>query len=239
MILALVLAAAVTATFQPPTPSVGDLVTIEFAAPVQLDASPQYEVVSSQGNRVVVRTFTPQPFALSGTTGGVRFRNLTVPVRSVLKPNDDLTAAPLVPPREIAYPRAPWIAIAAAALLAALAWIAVWWRARKRVEEVIPSLPADVQFRQAVARAKNHPQRWALLADATRTFLVATRPGLSSDLTTREFLRRCDDPVVADILRQGDLEKFSPWGAAPMDFEVIASRALALVPEPVAEEKAA
>jgi hypothetical protein len=46
--------------------------------------------------------------------------------------------------------------------------------------------------------------------------------------------------ILAEILRQGDLEKFSPWGAAPADFAAIANRALVeLAPEPVVEEAAA
>lgn len=234
-----ILFAIVTATFQPAAPTVGDPITIEFTAPVALDRSEDYEIVSASANRVVVRTFEPKPFALSGTIGDVRFRNLTVPMRSVLKANDDLKAAPLVPPRTIPYPRQPWIAIGIAALLAALAWAAVWWRSRAKIQEIVPALAPDVQFRQSLASLRNHPQRWAMLADATRAFLAATRTGLSTDLTTRELLRRCDDPVVADILRQGDLEKFSPWGAAPMDFDAVAARALALAPEHVEEEQAA
>ena len=52
-------------------------------------------------------------------------------------------------------------------------------------------------------------------------------------------MARCDDSTVEEIIRQCDLEKFSPWGAAPGDFHAIARRALALIPEPVVEEKAA
>lgn len=227
--------AIVTATYQPAAPTVGDLITVTFPQPVALERSEEYELVSANGNRVVVRTFAPKPFALSGTMGDVHFRNLTVPVRSVLKPNDDLKAAPLVRPRSMPYPRAPWIAIGVAAVLAALAWLAVWWRAKQRVAPAVPALPADVVFRRAVASLR--PNDWAPLADATRVFLAATRPNLGTDLTTRELLRRCSDPVVADVLRQGDLAKFSPWGAAPMDFAGVAARALALIP--VEEEKAA
>ena len=54
------------------------------------------------------------------------------------------------------------------------------------------------------------------------------------ELTTRELLARCDDPSVAEILRQGDLQKFSPWGAAPGDFASLARRAMALIPEELA-----
>jgi hypothetical protein len=138
-----------------------------------------------------------------------------------------------VPPREVPYPREAWIAIGVAALLAIAAWALVWWRARETVVQLVPALPPDVQFRRAVHDARARRQRWAYLADATRAYLAATRPNLGSELTTSEVLRRCSDPVVADILRQGDLEKFSPWGAAAMDFESIAARALELAPEKV------
>jgi hypothetical protein len=38
---------AFTATFHPPRPAVGDLITIQFAQPATLDPSPDYEVVLS------------------------------------------------------------------------------------------------------------------------------------------------------------------------------------------------
>jgi hypothetical protein len=49
---------------------------------------------------------------------------------------------------------------------------------------------------------------------------------------------------VAAILRQGDLEKFSPWGAAPANFDEAVNQALEIPswaepPAPVAEEEAA
>src|SRR5688572_30216167 len=119
MILAALLLATVTATFHPPQPKVGDLITVEFAAPVVLDESRDFEVVSRQGRRVVVRTFTPKPFVLSGVVGGnVRFTNLIVPVGSVLKRGDAMKPAPLAPPVKIPYAREPFIAIAIAAACA-------------------------------------------------------------------------------------------------------------------------
>lgn len=231
----LLILAVVTASFQPPSPKVGDLITIQFAAPVTLDASPEYEVVSRNGNQVVVRTFTPKPFALSGVTGNVRFKNLKVPVGSVLAPNDQLAPAPLVPPRKVPYPRAPFIAIAIAAFCAAAAWAAVWWRSKKRVAAVAtqPLLAPEERFRRAVLALRedpSHAKRWAKLADETRAYLAATRPHLRSDLTTTELVPRLrdDDRIVVDILRQGDREKFSPWGAEAKDFEEVADRALEL-----------
>jgi hypothetical protein len=72
--------------------------------------------------------------------------------------------------------------------------------------------------------------RWAVLADATRAFLAESRAGLSSDLTTTELVPRLaeHDRIVADILRQGDMEKFSREGALPRDFNEVAGRALEL-----------
>ena len=99
--------ALVTVTFSPPAPTVGDRITLDFAAPVKLDPSPAYEVLAEEGRTVIVRTFTPKPFEVTGTTEDVRFRNLVIPVRSVLKQNDDLKPAPLTAPAATPYPRAP------------------------------------------------------------------------------------------------------------------------------------
>ena len=235
--------ALVTVTFSPPAPAVGDRITLDFKAAVKLDPSPAYEVLAEEGRTVVVRTFTPKPFELTGTQGNVRFRNLVIPVRSVLKQNDDLKPAPLTPPAATPYPRAPFIAIGIAALVAALAWLAAWFFARRSIREAVPAIPPDVRFRRAVhalLEDERHPQRWAALADATRAFLDATRPHLGSELTTSEMIPRLqdDERVVAEILRQGDAEKFSPWGAPPRDFNELATRALVLA-EPKVEEEAA
>jgi hypothetical protein len=98
-------------------------------------------------------------------------------------------------------------------------------------------------------------RRWARLADATREYLAAVDPRLGLELTTREVLAQLSgapapSPVpaaegggaplstISAILRQGDLEKFSPWGALPADFTALANRALDLAPEPVLEEAA-
>ena len=229
MILALALVAA---TLQPASPKVGDLITVTFPAPVVLDASRDYEVVSRSGNVVVVRTFQPKPFAIRGTAAGERFTEI-VPVVSVLKRGDDLKPAPLAPPAELPYPALPWYAIAAAALLAMLAWTLAWWRARKPAEVVVPPmLPAD-RLRAAVQTLLANPSyelRWAALANETRVFLNATRPNLTGDLTTSELLPRLGDRerVVEDILRQGDLQKFSKRGVAEKSFEDVASRVLEL-----------
>jgi hypothetical protein len=233
IVLAFVLAAA-TASIHPSAPKVGDLVTVEFAAPVVLDPSTDYEVVSRAGNRVVVRTFAPKPFVMNGTVEGVRFTNLKVPVKSVLAPNDSMTPAPLAPPVKVPYPRAPFLAIGIAALAAIAIWAAVWWRVRHPAAAVVvqPFLSPEERFRNAVLalrRNGEHPRRWAALADETRAFLAVTRH-LGSELTTTELVPRLDehDRVAEDILRHGDVEKFAPRGTPNAEFEDVAERALTL-----------
>ena len=219
-----------TATFRPPAPTVGDLITIEFKQPVRLDPSPQFEIVSQMGRRVVVRTFQPRPFAISGRTGDVLFRNMTVPVRSVLKPKDTLAPAPLKPPKSEPYPWVPFVYIGVAALAAIGAWIAVWLLAKRAAEARTPkpAIPPTERFRAAVAAARN----WAELADAVREYIGVTT------LTTTEALARNSSELLDEILRQGDLEKFSPWGPPAGDLRVLKRRALELIVEP-SEEVAA
>ena len=67
--LGLLLLTAIT-TFHPARPTVGDPITIDFAAPTVVDPSPDYEVVSRGGNRVVIRTFVPHTIAVTGRGGG-------------------------------------------------------------------------------------------------------------------------------------------------------------------------
>lgn len=226
---------ALTVSMSPAQPKVGDRITVTFPAPVVLDASRDYEVVARRGNVVVVRTFEPRLFALSGTMGAIRFRNLKVPMTSVLKKDDDLAPAPLAPPRPAEIAWLQWIAIAIGALLAILALVLLWTRLRRKKPEAPPvsQLTAEERFRAAVLALREDPSRkhrWAALADETRKFLAATRPQFSSDLTTTELVPRLDERerVVEDILRQGDLEKFSRRGAAQREFDELADRALEL-----------
>ena len=242
----------VTAFFHPAQPTVGDPIVIDFLQPVVLDPSPEYDILSTRGSRVVIRTFEPRPFVISGRVGNVVFRNMVVPVRSVLKPRDDLKPAPLKPPRKEAYPRLPFTLIGIAALLAVGAWTAVIFLERRAAtaKVVEPPMPADIRFRTKVIALREDvrgERRWARLADATREYLAAVDPNFGMELTTRELLQKlgvaqAGVPVphqtVAAILRQGDLEKFSPWGALPADFAALADRALELAPEPVLEEAA-
>lgn len=225
----------IAATFRPPQPSIGDLITIDFPAPVTVEASPDFEIVSRTPRRVVIRTFQTKPLVVHSSGGDV-----VVAIHSVLEPNDSLQPAALKPPREERYPKMPFYAIGAAALAAIAMWALAWLLARRRAPKpLIAIAPADA-FRAAVADAARTSKRWAALADAVRAYLAATDARCGSELTTSEVLARTNDATVAEVLRQGDLEKFSPWGARSADFDALARRALELIPpEPMAEEQAA
>jgi hypothetical protein len=251
---------AFTATFHPPKPAVGDLITIQFAQPATLDPSPDYEVMgpspgpslrsgppsprgAGRGDSrvIVIRTFMPRPIALSGVSGGVRFRNLVVPVRSVLAPKDAMQPAPLVPPRVPPQPRTAMIAILIASVLAVAGWVTAYLLSReKKVEPAVYVAPAE-RFRIAVKQSARSKQRWASLANAVRAYLAAR--GYGPDLTSSQLLGQLHDEVVEEILRLGDLEKFSPWGAPAGDFDGAAQRALTLLerfePRELSEEAAA
>ncbi|MBV8544447.1 MAG: hypothetical protein JO093_17390 [Acidobacteria bacterium] len=255
-------------TFQPPKPAIGDPITITFAAPTTVDPSADYEVISRNGNSVVIRTFVPHTITVNAHSaeGPV---SVMIPIHSVLKPDDKLEPAPLKPPKPEPWPRLPFVAIGIAALAAIAAWIAVVILAKWRVTRpVIVVAPADEFRRRLRTLRPDAPKRWATLADIVRAYLAAVRTDLGAELTTSELLARIDEEterrrpagwtaagsaatseiageppalqppsrrrydgdasLVATILRQGDLEKFSPWGAAPADFDAIASQALAI-----------
>src|SRR5258708_37662424 len=240
MLTALALTLAIRVS--PPQPAVGDLITLDAGkGPVVLRKASDYEVVSQNGGRVVVRTFEPKPFMVEGTAGGETFRQV-ISVRSVLRPKDDLTPAPLAPPRAEPERRLPWVLIALAGLLAIAAWAWLAFRARgeRAPKVVLPLLTPVDRYRAAVEALRaspRRPKRWARLADALRDYLAATHE-LSLDLTTTELLAQANDPVIAEVLHQGDYEKFSPWGARALDFDDVARRAVELAREPEQEAAA-
>ena len=263
--LALLLLTAIT-TFQPVRPTVGDPVTIDFAAPTTVDASPDFEVVSRNGRQVVIRTFVPHAIAVTGKAADGPV-SVMIPIHSVLKPDDKLEPAPLKPPKVEPWPRLPFIVIGLAALCAIAAWTAVVLLARRRKPKMVVVIVPAEQFRSRVLGLRRAAigMRWASLADAVRAYLASVRSDLGAELTTKELLARvgkgeqlgevAGEPpagqppgrrrydghdAVAQILHQGDLEKFSPWGPAQADFDDAVNRALEIPlwieppPEPVA-----
>jgi len=244
-------------TFHPAKATIGDPITIEFAAPVTVDPSPDYEVVSRTGNSVVIRTFVPHTIAVTGRAADGPV-SVMIPIHSVLTPDDKLEPAPLKPPVTEPWPRLPFVAIGMAALAAIAVWTAVVMLAKRRVPKPqIVIVPAEAFRSRVLALRGDGPMRWADLADAVRAYLAAVRPDLGAELTTSEVLGRIEtlagEPpavqpssrrrYVAAILRQGDLEKFSPWGAAPANFDDALNHALEIPswaePQPVEEEAAA
>lgn len=244
---------ALITTFHPARPSVGDPITIDFASPVTVDSSPDYEVIARNGNSAVIRTFVPHTITVTGHAAGGPI-TVMIPIHSVLKADDKLEPAPLKPPRAEPWPRLPFMAIGIAALAAIAAWTAVVLLAKQRATTPrVVVVPVD-EFRARVIALRSDggaAMRWARLADAVRAYLAAVRADWGAELTTSELLGRIEKeeegerrPYVAAILRQGDLEKFSPWGAAAANFEEIASQALEIPnwaepPAEVTTEKAA
>jgi hypothetical protein len=217
---------ALITTFHPARPTIGDPITIDFAAPTTVAPSPDYEVVSRSGNSVVIRTFVPHTIAVTGRSADGPV-SVMIPIHSVLKPDDKLEPAPLIPPRSEPWPRLPFVAIAIAALAAIAAWTAVVLLAKRRVPKPrVVVVPAEAFRTRVLALRSDAPMRWAHLSDALRAYLAAVRADLGAELTTSELLSRVDEGAVAQILRQGDLEKFSPWGAAPLNFDDAINRAL-------------
>ncbi|HEX7680067.1 MAG TPA: hypothetical protein VF713_18195, partial [Thermoanaerobaculia bacterium] len=226
--------------FHPVRATVGDPVTIEFASPTVVDPSPDYEVVARAGSSVVIRTFVPHTITVTGRSaeGPV---SVVIPIYSVLKPDDKLEPAPLKPPRPEPWPRLPFAAIGIAALAALAAWTAVVVLAKRRVATPrIVIVPADAFRGRVMALRTGDRMRWAHLADAVRAYLAAVRADFGAELTTSELLARIENLSVAQVLRQGDLEKFSPWGAAPANFDDARKQALEIPSwaEPPAVEEA-
>ncbi|HEX3578054.1 MAG TPA: hypothetical protein VHY33_05770 [Thermoanaerobaculia bacterium] len=213
-------------TFQPPKPTIGDPVTITFASPTTLEPSADFEVISRSGNSVVIRSFVPHTIAVNGRAADGPV-SVMIPIHSVLKPDDKLEPSPLKPPKPERWPRLPFFAIGIAALAAVGAWAGVAALAKRVMTKPrIVIVPADELRRRVRSLRPDSPKRWAALADIVRAYLAAVRPDLGAELTTSELLSRIDHAAVAQILRQGDLEKFSPRGAAPADFDDAATRAL-------------
>jgi len=271
-------------TFHPARATIGDPITIEFASPTTIDPSPDYEVVSRNGNAVVIRTFVPHSITVKGRAADGPV-SVVIPIHSVLAPDDKLEPAPLKPPKPEPWPRSPFVAIGIAVLAAIAAWTAVVSLAKRRVSKpVIVVVPVEAFRSRVLSLRRDTPMRWAQLADAVRAYLAVVRTDLGAELTTAELLahlekeeheeerrrlagwtaagpaavsevageppavqppgrRRYVGDVLFQILRQGDLEKFSPWGAAPANFEDAVNRALEIPswaePAPVEQEAAA
>ncbi len=232
-VLLLMLAAGPQVTVAPPSPTVGDPITLQFpGGNVEIKPSEDFEVVQAKGARAVIRSFRTGQLRVEyvrtepGQTAveGV----VEVSVASVLKPNDDLSPAPLKPPRPLPDSKLALRALGIAAAAAALAWIlvalALRIRTRRELAASVPAIDPTEEFMEALARARARHDResqWVDLSGATRQFLSRVDPSLGRELTTTELLatmRRLGIDVatvtcVDEILHGGDWTKFSPYGA--------------------------
>lgn len=239
--LTLVLLATLQVQYQPAQPRVGDPVTITYRVGsgqrVEVAAGENYEVVSSSPNGAVVRSFRPGAFvvqgAIAGPDGRSTFRGPEVRVGSVLGPKDDLKPAPLVPPRPVPRPAYARKLIWGAAAFAALAWLALFALSRLRPRhEAVGHFEERFDFEMFVRSLHGRPLTQvdiAELADATRRHL-----GLGLELTTTELLAslRADEHrlrVAREILSQGDLAKFAPWGSPAAGTDRLARAAESLI----------
>lgn len=231
-VLSLVLASSMFFRYEPAAPTVGDPVRIEYqiapGARIVPDVSSDYEIVSADGSTMIVRSFRPGALTVAGAVerdGGIRepFRGPTIEVRSVLAENDELKPAPVKPPVAPPAEKLPRIAIACAAGAALLAWAAVLlWKVRERPDGAL-ILGPDQTFRARLDALRRRPfeqQAVAEVAELTREFLARRDPTFARELTSTELISRLRESPdfrfaspVSDVLREGDLAKFSPWGS--------------------------
>ncbi|MEA2415192.1 MAG: hypothetical protein QOI58_1849, partial [Thermoanaerobaculia bacterium] len=69
---------------------------------------------------------------------------------------------------------------------------------------------------------RRRPAGWTAAGSAATSEIAGEPPAVQPPS------RRRYEPLIETILKQGDLEKFSPWGAGPADFDAIANQALAI-----------
>ena len=225
------LAASLFFSYGPSNPTVGDPVTIEYRVtegerilPLEEEG---YEIVSADGGTLVVRSFRPGPFTVQGTVerDGISqpFSGPRVDVRSVLVEGDALEPAPLKPPVELPVQRMPLLAIAGAAVAAIIAWAALFLL---KGRSILPDAPVATREHLYIERLENLRTRpfdqaaVAEVAELVREYLASNDSGLARELTSRELLERARHSTatgiaapLSEVLREGDLAKFSPWGS--------------------------
>ncbi|HVT43496.1 MAG TPA: hypothetical protein VMT00_03820 [Thermoanaerobaculia bacterium] len=242
----------------PASPTVGDRILVEFpveaSARIALDPSPDYELVSTQGNRVVLRSFRPGDLRVSGRIerdgAMTTFRDLEIRIASVLQADDSLQPAPLKPPQPAPADSFPLVITGAAGALALLAWLGVILLAGRKPSPAVPAPPTDPRsdFERIVRGIRGRPQgrgNFIVLGDALRRYLARIDQRLGRELTTRELEEQLQIEgidtetveLIIEILTQADLAKFSPWGPGESSAIALAERALALTA--LAEREAA
>lgn len=219
-------------------PTVGEPFAIDY--PIEQGArlvpapgqSQEWEVISQNGSQVVLRAFRPGDlelrFEIVDRSG--RARTLVIPqtIQSVLA-EGETDPAPLSGPVRPRTQPIGWILPAVAALAALLLWFPLL-RARRVVEKE-GSRIRRVTFREELERIRaleQNANRYTELANALRALLPELDGDLGRELTSAEIIeltrlrmsRRYGD-ALAVVLRFGDREKFSGWGADASRFDEV------------------
>ncbi|HUO84718.1 MAG TPA: hypothetical protein VM534_06340 [Thermoanaerobaculia bacterium] len=219
-------------------PTVGEPFAIDY--PIEQGArllpdpgqSQDWEVISQNGSHVVLRAFRPGDlelrFEIVDRFG--RARSLVIPqtIQSVLA-EGETDPSPLsgpVPPR---IQPIGWILPAVAALAALLLWLPLL-----RVGKVVEKEGSPIRrltFREELERIRAlepNAKRYTELADALRALLPELDGDLGRELTSAEIIEmtrlrmsRRYGEALAVVLRFGDREKFSGWGADPSRFDEV------------------
>ncbi|MBW3564701.1 MAG: hypothetical protein KY459_08250 [Acidobacteria bacterium] len=235
-------------------PTVGEPFAIDY--PIEPGArllpapgqSPDWEVISQDGSHMVLRAFRPGDlelrFEIVDRFG--RARSLVIPqtIQSVLA-EGETDPAPLsgpVPPR---IQPIGWILPAVATLAALLLWFPLL-RVRRGVAKEGSRIRRRT-FREELERIRaldQNADRYSELANALRALLSELDGNLGLELTSAEVIAQTTlrmsrryGHALAVVLRFGDREKFSGWGADPGRFDevfMLAEQFASLEPREVA-----
>jgi hypothetical protein len=219
----------------PARPTVGDPITLTFPGAtgrVELAQSEGYEIVRTEENRAVIRSFQPGPLEvaarLSAGEREVLVPSLGIEIVSTLEEGDTLQPAPVRPPEPLPANRDAWIALGVAGAAMIVLWALVYLRRPRPIS--VPARPRVAPSRELLraleaAAALPPVESRIAIGDATRAFLSRVDQAWGRELTSRELrraLRRArvrEDlrGVVDTILLEADLEKFSTHGAPEIE----------------------
>jgi hypothetical protein len=220
----------------PARPTVGDPITLTFpeaSGRVEIAPSEAYEIVRTEENRAVIRSFRPGPLEVAARLPAgereVAVPSLGIEIVSTLAEDDTLQPAPLRPPERLPANRDAWIALGAAGAAMILLWALVYLR-RPREVAAVPArrriAPSRELLRALEAAATLPPVESRIaIGDATRNFLARVDEAWGRELTSRELRRALRQArvhedlrgVVDTILLEADLEKFSTHGAPEIE----------------------
>ncbi|MCA1733641.1 MAG: hypothetical protein LC732_08565 [Acidobacteria bacterium] len=219
----------------PPRPTVGDPITLTFPEAngrVEIAQSEAYEIVRTEENRAVIRSFQPGPLEvaarLSAGEREILVPSLGIEIVSTLEEGDTLQPAPVRPPEPLPANRDAWIALGLAGAAMIVLWALVYMRRPRPVSvpvrvRVAPSREL-LRALQAAAALPPVESRIAI-GDATRNFLSRVDEAWGRELTSRELRRALRRALVREELRgvvdtiliEADLEKFSTHGAPEIE----------------------